>query len=895
MIPWLDACVRSLRAGLARLRGLFSHAAADRDLLDELESHFRLQVDDSVRAGLPRDEAVRRARIALGGVEQMREIHRDQRGVPVFENFLRDLRYGVAGLRKNPTFAVAAILILGLGIGVNTAIFTVVNAVVLRPLPFPDPDRIMRIWHTPPASFVGQKTFALSPANFIDWRAQSRSFEHLAIYRFNRPVLTGAQDPEAVIAGRASAALFPMFGLKPILGRLLTDAEDGAGGPAVAVLSEKMWRTRFGADPGIVGRNLILDGETVSVIGVVEQPTAVFDRAQLWRPLAWSAAERAVRANHNYQAVAKLLDGVTVQQAQADLTAISRRLEREYPADNKNWGAVVLPLQDDIVGNARASLLLLLGAVGLVLLIACANLANLLLVRTHARAKEIAVRTALGAGRARVMVQLLTEGLVLGAFGGAGGLIAAYFGVQLLVATFGTALPRSAEISPDLRVLAFTAVVAILAGLAAAAAPAWQLTRHDATEVLKRGGRGNSSAGDGRVRNALVVSEIALALMLLVGAGLLVRSLGALRSVDLGFDSRRLLALYVSASKAKYSTPQALVGFFDDVVERVGALPGVESAATVDTVPLVGGSTQPVLTEQNGALPLSELPPAAIRIASPGYFDTVRIPLSMGRAFERTDTAGGRLVAVVGESAAARLWPGENPIGKWLALPLIDNDHREVVGVVKDIKINDLDEKESEPAVYVPAAQIAAPYLAAFNGMGLTVIIRTSVEPETLSKPVIAKIREVNPEQLVSNVQTMDAIVERALGQRPFAMKLLAGFAGLALFLATIGIYSVITYSVTQRVREIGIRLALGAPSGSVLRLIVAEGMRPMLLGLGLGLALAAVLVRFLTSQLFAVSAYDPVTFASMGAVVVAVGVVATLIPAYRATRVDPMVTLRAE
>lgn len=493
------------------------------------------------------------------------------------------------------------------------------------------------------------------------------------------------------------------------------------------------------------------------------------------------------------------------------------------------------------------------------------------------------------------MIQLLTEGLVLGAFGGAAGLIAAYFGVQLLVATFGAALPRSAEISPDIRVLAFTMVVAMLAGLAAAAAPAWQLTRHDATEVLKRGGRGNSTSGDGRVRNALVVSEVALALMLLVGAGLLVRSLGALRSVDLGFDSRRLLTMYLSISKAEYPTPEAAVGFFDNVIEHVRAVPGVESAATIDNAPLVGGSTQPVLTEKNGALPQSELPAAATRIASAGYFETARIPMSMGRGFERADTAGGRLVAVVGESTAAKLWPGESPIGQWLALPLIDDQHREVVGVVKDIKINSLDEKESEPAVYVPVAQMASAYLAAFKGMGLTVIIRTSVEPQTLSKSIVAKIRESNPNQLVQAVETMDAIVEKALGQRPFAMKLLAGFAGLALFLATIGIYSVITYSVTQRVREIGIRLALGAPAKSVLRMIVAEGMRPMLLGLVLGLTLAALLVRFLTSQLFGVSAYDPVTFVSMGAAVVAVGVVATLIPAYRATRVDPMVTLRSE
>jgi len=881
--------MRRIRAWVVRLAGLVQPSRADRELADELESHLQLHVDDNMRLGMAPGEARRRALIALGGIEQTKEAYRDRRSVPALETLMRDLRHGARGLLKSPGFTIAAIAILGLGIGVNTAIFTIVNAVVLRPLPFPESDRIMRVWHTPPPElFTGRPVFALSPANFLDWEAQNQVFARMAIYRGNRRTITGRGEPEAVITGRASSSFFQILGLQPLLGRAFTADDDRAGGPKTTVLSEATWRTRFGAEPSVIGRSVTISGEPHEVIGVMPDVPVFVNQIQLWVPLAWTAEERAIRANHNYLAIAKLKPGVDVTRAQADLTTIAKRLEQQYPEDNKDWGALVLPLQQDLVSDVRSSLLVLLGAVALVLLIACANLANLLLVRTHGRAKEIAVRVALGASRARVIQQLLTEGLLLGAGGGLAGFLASYYGVQGLVAMFGPELPRSGEIAPDGRVLAFTAAIAIVTGLVAAAAPAWQLTRRDANEVLKQGaGRGNSATGDGRVRNLLVVSEVALALMLLVGAGLLMRSLASLRSVDPGFDPRNVLTATIDIPEAKYNTPEARNGFFDRVLRKVRALPGVEAAATVDTLPLRGGSAQPVAVEGMPPIPQSELPIVAVRNNSPTYFGTAGIPLMAGRDFDEGDTYGTPLVAIVSRRAAARFWPDQSPLGKRITLGLMSDEPREVVGVVGEVKTGQLDEREPEPAIYLPAAQL--------GGSGATLVVRTSVPPDSLSRAVVGAVRALDPEQPVLNLTTMEMVVERSLGQRRFALRLLAAFALLALTLASIGIYSVLAYTVRQRLREIGIRMALGAPSRLVLRMVVVEGCKPTLVGVALGLLLASLLVGVLRTLLYGVSQHDPMTFAAVAGLVVLVGIVATLVPAFRATRVDPVITLRSE
>jgi predicted permease len=538
----------------------------------------------------------------------------------------------------------------------------------------------------------------------------------------------------------------------------------------------------------------------------------------------------------------------------------------------------------------RSSLLVLLGAVALVLLIACANLANLMLVRTHARAKEIAVRGALGASRMRVIQQLLAEGLVLGVGGGAAGLLAAVYGVNLLVAAFDTALPRASEVTVDTRVLAFTAAIAVTTGLLAALVPAWQLSGRDANEALKTGpGRGNSSAGHGRIRNLLVISEVALALMLLIGAGLLMRSLNGLRSVDPGFDASNTLTATVVIPNAKYTTPEQRNQFFDRVLQNVRALPGVESAARIDNLPLQGGSTQYVAVEGQPPMKESEMPVVAVRMVSPEYFKTSRIRMLAGRDFADADAFGTRAVVIVSEGTAKRFWPNQDPIGKHLTLTMMTKEVAEVVGVVHEVKIGSLEatDAESETAVYTPAAQFG------YNGSTLTV--RTSVEPTSLTRGVVGAVRAIDPEQPVLDIATLDAVVEESLGQRPFAMILLAGFAVLALVLASVGIYSVLAYTVRQRVREIGIRMALGAPTGGVLRLVVVEGLKPTLIGVVLGLGLAAALVRVMTTLLYGVDQHDPGTFSAVAAIMLMVGSVATLVPAWRATRVDPIVTLRSE
>jgi len=882
--------MRKLRALWHRVGGVFAGGRAEQDLADEIESNLQHHIDDNLRAGMSAAEARRQALIALGGVESTKDAVRDRRGLPSLESLIRDFRYGTRTLLRSPGFALAGIVILGLGVGVNSAIFTVVNAVVLQPLPFADADRIVRVWHTPPqATFPGMKVFALSPANFLDWEAQSTSFEAMAIYRGDRPTITGQGEPVPVQSVRASSSFLPIFGLQPIVGRGFTKEEELEGSTPTVILSEAFWRTRFGADRSVIGRTILLDRAPFEVIGVVPAPSFL-ESTQVFTSLRWSAATRAVRENHNYRSVAKLKPGVPLERANAELGAIAARLEQQYPAENKGWGALVISLHEDLVGDAKVALLLLLGAVGLVLLIACANLANLMLVRTHGRAKEIALRGALGASRLRVVQQLLTEGLVLGLCGGAVGFAAAYYGVQVLVTALGTALPRSEEVAVNGQVLAFTAAISIITGLAAAFVPAWRLSGRDANEILKQGAaRGSSGAHDGWMRQGLVVSEVALALMLLVGAGLLIRSLGSLRAVEPGFDASNVLTASIGIPEAKYTTPEARNQFFDRVEQRVRQLPGVEAAAWVDTVPLQGGSTQFVAPEGGPQVQDSELPTVAVRLPSPGYFHTARIPLIGGRDFTEADVLDSPKVIIVSQRTAERFWPGQDPIGKRVTLKMISPDPREVVGVVGEVKMSGLDAgvSDSETAIYVPARQFAFP--------GAQLVVRTAGAPAALTPSVVAAVREIDSEQPVLDIQTMEQVVEESLGQRPFAMRLLVGFAALALLLASVGIYSVLAYTVRQRVREIGIRMALGAPSTSVLRMVLVEGLKPTVLGVAIGLALAAAFVRVMSAMLYNVSEHDPRTFAMVPLIVLAVGLIATWIPAWRATRVDPIDTLRAE
>ena len=882
--------MRRARGWLARAIAPFGAGRSDRDIDAELRSHIELHVADNIRAGLSPEEARRQASIALGGMERTKDEYRDQRGFPVIESLIRDIRHAVRLLVKSPGFSATAIVILGLGIGANAAIFSVVNAVVLRPLPFPDSARIMAVWHTPPREqFAGLSTFfSVSPANYLDWRAQNTSFEHMAIFGFRAANLSGRGEPDVLQAAAVSGEFFQVLRANAMLGRLLDTGDDADGHAKVVVLGEKIWKSRFGGDPSIVGRTIQLNGEPCTVVGVLAQPMKFPSWADVWFPLVWRPNERAVRGNHNYLVVGRLRDGVDVRRAQAEMTSISERLAQQYPADDKGWGAIVVPLHQDLVADVRWGLLVLLGAVACVLLIACANLANLLLARVLGRAREIAIRTAIGAGRARIIQQLLVESTVLAIGGGAIGLVAAGWSIDAIVKSFGASLPRASEIALDGRVLAFTFVVAVATGVIAGVAPAWRMTRGDAAEALKQGmGRGGTHAGERRVRHVLVTAEVALALMLLVAAGLLIRTFWQLRAVDPGVDPRNVMTMAVSLPDARYTKPEERARVFDEILRRVRAVPGVEAASAIDSLPLQdGGSMQPVAIEGEPVRPLSEQPELAVRDIAVGYPSVVRIRVLDGRDFTEADRAGRPLAVLVSASAAKRFWPDQRAIGKRLTLGLISNDVREVVGVVSDVRVHGLSVANAQ-TIYVPYAQVPMPHLS--------LVVRSTLPPSSVVPAVVAAVHAVDAEQPVVEIQSLDEVIGESIAQQRFAMRLLTAFAALALLLAGVGIYGVLSYTVRQRVQEIGIRMALGAARVDVVRLIVVEGLRPTLAGLAIGLVGAAALGRVLSTLVFGITPRDVPTFAAVAGVVIVVGLLSCLLPAYRATRVDPLQALRAE
>ena len=807
----------------------------------------------------------------------------------MLEPVLQDFKYGLRVLLRTPGFSVAAIAIIALGIGANAAIFSVVNAVIVRRLPLADANRVVRLWHVPPPHlFPGRKTFSVSPANYLDWSEQAHAFDRMAAYAGNRLTLTGSGEPAAVLAGVVSTEFFQVLGIQPSAGRSFVTDDGQSGHDHVVILGEALWRSRFGADPALIGRSLRLNGESYSVIGVVPTMFRLPERAELWIPLVWANRERAVRGIHNYGVIARLRANASVRQAQTEMNTISGRLAEQYPQDNAGWGAVVIPLHDDIVGDVRPALLVLFGAVALVLLIACANLTNLLLAKTLARGKEVAVRSALGASTSRVVQQILCETILLAVTGGIAGLAIAKLGITAIVDFAGPRLPRANEITLDGSVALFAIVISALSGVIAGIAPAWRLTRANVANALKQGlGRGGSETGAQRTRNALVVSEVALALILLIGAGLLIRSLSLLRHVDPGIDPRNITTMAITIPSTKYPDPAHQAQFFQTVLARIRALPGVEAASGIDSLPFSEGSTEPIAIEGRPATKMSEQPEVAVRAILPEYARTVRMRIVAGREFTDADTVERPAVVLVSESMARRFWPNENPLGKRLTRTFLPGIVREVVGVVADVKLLGLDLAEPVATLYVPSQQRPVPFQS--------IVVRTVTPPEGIGASLIRAIHDVDAEQPILNVRTMEEVIGESLSQHRFSMLLLVGFAGLALLLATIEIYSVLAYTVRQRVREIGIRIALGAPLSGVLRMVLIEGLRPIAIGIAIGVASAIGLGRVLATMIYGVTARDVTTFVSVAILVAIVGVLASLLPAYRATRVDPMTALRCE
>jgi len=807
----------------------------------------------------------------------------------------QDLRFGARILRKQPGFTLIAALTLALGIGANTTIFSVVNAVWLRPLPYPEADRLALVMHR--NTKLGG-TSELTPASYFDLRQQSKSFEQFAVYVSRDFNLTGEGEPERLRGQVVSAAFFPLLKVPLLAGRVFTEADDRAGAPRVVMLSHELWRRRFGAETNIIGQTLRLDDQSYTVVGVAPPGFNFPDKeTELWAPIAFNADAANQRDSFYLSGIARLSPGATVEQAQSELDVIARNLESAFPQSNTNIVFVVTPLQESLVSGFKQALFVLLGAVAFVLLIACVNVANLLLARAAAREKELAVRAALGAGRRRLARQLLTESALLSLAGGAMGLLLAVWGVKALklISPDGPeTIPRLGEVSLDWRVLGFTLGVSCLTGVIFGLAPALQVSKPDLQHTLKEGGRGFVGARGQRLRGLLVIAEVALSLALLVGAGLLIRSFIRLQKVDLGFNPERLLTLRVEMSENKARDLTSISKFYQQVIDRVQALPGVEAVGVANAAPIVTpGIRMPFVIEGKPDPPLGQPQVVNNRVVSPDYFRALDIPLLKGRLLSAQDNTQAPLVVVINQAVARRYWGDEDPVGKRLKFGLRASDPccpwLTVAGVVGSVRQVGLD-SDPYPEFYRPFTQ-EHPSWARPRAL----FIRATGDPLSLVAAVKSQIWAVDKDQTIWAVRAMDEIVSSSLAPRRFNLLLLGVFASLALVLASVGIYSVISYAVSQRTREIGVRMALGAHAGDIIKMIIGQGLALTLVGVATGLLASLALTRWMESLLFGVSATDPLTFAGVALLLTLVALLACWIPARRATRVDPLVALRSE
>ena len=872
-----------------RLRSLFRHNQVEQDLADELQYHLDQKTQEFVASGLTNEEARRKARREFGGIEQSKESCREARRVSYIQDLVQDLGFGLRMLRNSPAFALVAILTLALGIGANTAMFSVVHGVLLRPLPFPKQDQLMMLWEKNDDGTRSNTSWA----TFMDWGRLNHSFIGIAAVSYWTPTIVGSHDAETLTGFRVSSALFDLMGVQFVQGRNFLPSEDVRGNNFVAILSYGFWQQRFGGDPAIVGKSVQLGSRAYTVVGVLPSsfPSVLsFDPrkpADIYTPLAYDATlPYACRDCRHLRAFARLKNGVSIGQAEAEMNQISANLFLEYPTAYSASGVILTPLKDYLVGDVKTALWALLGAVGFVLLIACVNVANLLMAWAARRQREVALRAALGARRARMIRQFVTESLLLSLLGGGFGLVLAWGAVALLQNVRLANLPRLQNVQIDAWTFAFTFGICLLTGLSFGLLPALRASKLDLNEALKESGKSTAGHEHQRLRSALVFADMALALLLLTGAGLMMKSFVRLLEVNPGFDPGHTLTLTVSLWGPKSADAPA-IAFFNQVLQKVQALPGVESAGIVSQLPLGGNMDMYGVHVEGKSLPNPEEDPSADRYSiSPDYLRAMRIPLLRGRAFDDRDAATSPSVALVNESMARQFWPGEDPVGKRFRMGDTKGPWRTIVGVVGDVLHKGLDAPHTLQ-VYLPNTQ--------FADSSVILAVRTANNPAALAAAVRSEIATLDPRVPVSAIATMDEVVSASVANQRFGALLFLLFGAIALLLTAVGIYGVISYGVAQRTHEIGIRLALGASRREVLNLIVSEAMKPALLGAVLGLCAALGLTRFLTNLLYNVKPTDPFVFAAGLLVLVGVALLASYIPARRAMRVDPLVVLRHE
>jgi putative ABC transport system permease protein len=860
----------------------------DRELVEELASHLAMQVEDNIRSGMKPQEARRQALVKAGSLAAGLERYREQSGFPMLETSLQDIRYGLRMLRKNPGFTAVALITLALGIGANTAVFSVVHAVLLKSLPYPDPERLVEVSEY--QLHNGEQS--VSWMDFREWQAQAQVFDGIAAIRPHHFVLTGQGAPDLLRAGEVTSDFFPLLGTRTVLGRTFVPQDDRPEAKRTVVLSYSFWRTRLGSDHAILGRDLILDDAPYIIIGVLQPDFRFFQQGiDLYVPAGLRGADRnwLLRGNHQgLAALARLGAGVSLAAANSSLDTIMRRLEKQYPASNDGQRARVITLYSARVGDVQRSFLILLVASICVLLIACSNVANLSLARAACRVREFAVRAAIGARRSRLVRQLLTESLVLAGIGGLLGLACARLAMRPLVLLAPPNIPRLDETRIDASVFVFTFAAAAFAAIVVGLLPALQSSRVDLTASLGEAGRKVSSGKRGqRLRAGLLVAQISLAAVLVVASGLLIRSLMGALGVDAGFKADHLLALDVNLPASRYKTDPQQTIFLQQAMNKLRSLPGVESASAVFCPPLVGTCWDSVfLIGDRSRPPVSQEPRAAFNIAEPKYFEAMQVPLLAGRRFGIVDTMESPKVVLINETMAKRWWPKESPLGKRIMQGDANAPPREIVGVVGDLKEDGIDQPQW-PEVFEPAAQNPMP--------AMTLVMRTAGEPTAMAASAEDIIHQIDPNQPLSHVQPMSAYLDASLARREFETLLLGIFSGLALLLAAVGIYGLAGYMVAQRTHEIGIRIALGAQKRSVFALVMSFGLKLSACGVAIGIIAALAVTHGLENLLFGVGERDPLTFFGVTVLLGTIALLACYFPARRATQVDPMIALGRE